>query len=1210
MPSSDGSSKQPDSSSSDEHKQQTEITPASSLDDPRREGASGTDVLDGQDGQDADFPPASTTEPQPGSKLGDYLVKRRLGEGGMGVVYEAEHVAMRRRVALKVLAVRSTSGDDSHIQRFHLEARSAGRLHHTNIVPVFEVGIDNGLHYYAMQFIEGQSLDRVLEQVRRMQPAAHTTPEFKLSDTSQSDIDPDEVHNSVGWKLYLGKYDKSKLIQDTPSDDSKKKVTAEEKPSATVPLESVRGNLPEEEVAPRSDDGNRESVPGSANSSSSSTGSRVRNNYYARIARIGRQVAEALSYAHGHGILHRDIKPGNILLDREGIAWVTDFGLAKSEDTDLTKPGDVVGTFRYMAPEQFNGQADARTDVYALGLTMYELCTLRTAHHESDRGRLINDIFNEDPPGLRTIDRRIPQDLETIVLKAIDKQPRNRYQSARQLATDLRLFLEDRPIRARRTSLAERVWRWCRRNPLQAGLTGCVAILLFALLVGSLMHSWQVSHDAKLLSIENKRALEAEADARSAEKQAREKEMLATKRLYQRIRTQLQLAPTTQRPGQQFDAIESLRQAVDLLPKLNLTDIEMRQQKSALRNDAVTVLTRFDLQESKLRGIQRPWTDSIAFNNTHELYAQSDGKGNILVRRFSDDELLARLPGPDMRCWNMEFSSDNRLLAAKYRSPRPRLFIVWDIAEQRKLFEVEEEVSFSRTPFIAGGRRIVLGFMNGDVRIYDLPDGQLHKQFQTVGEVGLVCFSPSTGQLAILNRGPDGLDDQDPKPDHLTIFRLSDGTSKETAVDVEIRQLSWSTDGLLAGACEDGTLMIWDSAEELAEPRVIPMHRLPARQLSFLPGTHILATGSTEGVVRIANIDSGQELVRIEGATLLQTGFTQRGDKIGFLTDTNRFGFWQLPGQLPWQVFRSNGPFQPRWDLQYWPPDESLMVAATETGVEFWDTAAKRRVTLAAIGATNTVRFNHDGSRLMTSGKEGVRLWPVQLIDGNPRKVELGTPVIITPTEAHKAAMNPAGSRIAVVQNFGNLRVFDVDRPGKPLSSSRHDSLRHVAMSPDGNLVATATWQGTGVRVWDPTSGELIRDLDPESGSAALAFSRDGRWLAVSNGHENSLWEVASWKRVSRIDKTVADGFAEPIAFSADGRLLAFPFSRRIVEIVDPKSLQPIVRLRAQRLGSLNLACGFSPSGQHFSHGNDDGIHTWDMELLRERLKEFGLDWE
>ena len=203
------------------------------------------------------------------------------------------------------------------------------------------------------------------------------------------------------------------------------------------------------------------------------------------LARIALQVAEALEHAHRQGVLHRDIKPSNLLLDSQGIVWVTDFGLAKTiEADDLTSTGDVLGTVRYMAPERFAGKCDARSDLYSLGLSLYELVALKPAFEVQDRYELIERMRREDPPPLRKQASWLPRNLETIIHKLIAREPARRYGTAAALAGDLQRFLEDRPINARRVALPERAWRWCRRNPWAASF-------LVALTLGVIGSTWQ-----------------------------------------------------------------------------------------------------------------------------------------------------------------------------------------------------------------------------------------------------------------------------------------------------------------------------------------------------------------------------------------------------------------------------------------------------------------------------------------------------------------------------------------------------------------------------------------------------------------------------------------------------------------------------------------------------------------------------------------------
>jgi hypothetical protein len=219
------------------------------------------------------------------------------------------------------------------------------------------------------------------------------------------------------------------------------------------------------------------------------------------VARIGLQVAEALDHAHTSGFLHRDIKPSNVLLDPSGTAWVADFGLAKGAEPEetLTHTGDIVGTLRYMPPERFAGRSDARGDVYSLGATLYELLTLRPVFDDHDRTRLIERVLAAEPVPPRQLDRRAPRDLETVILKAMAKDPAARYATAGKMAEDLRRFLEGRPITARRVGVRERLVRWVRRRPLIACLCAAVTLLAASLLG---LGAWSYARINRALAVE------------------------------------------------------------------------------------------------------------------------------------------------------------------------------------------------------------------------------------------------------------------------------------------------------------------------------------------------------------------------------------------------------------------------------------------------------------------------------------------------------------------------------------------------------------------------------------------------------------------------------------------------------------------------------------------------------------------------------------
>lgn len=410
------------------------------------------------------------------SSLGDFRILREIGRGGMGVVYEAMQVSLKRRVALKVVG--STSSDKRQLERFRREAEAAASLHHTNIVPVFGTGQDQGLQYYAMQLIEGIPLTDVLHYLKQ-----HPT------------LTSNEATSSSQTHHYFGVADAAAMLFD-PSQSSVAVVrlpsSSTKDPEASLtkndgPHETF-DNATEAIAASRVQKAMDFALEVEAEAANRFEGKPLPAAYFRKVAQLCMRVANALHYAHHQGILHRDIKPGNLILDREGTIWITDFGLARRDDAAdaMTHTGEIVGTLKYMAPEQIRGEADARTDIYSLGLTLYEMLTLEPAI-EQPKARLLHNAVSEirNPKQFQS---HLPKDLQTITMKACAFEPQHRYQSASELEEDLRRFLEDRPILARRANTLERFQRWARRNPVVASLSTAMFALL--LLLAGVLSTW------------------------------------------------------------------------------------------------------------------------------------------------------------------------------------------------------------------------------------------------------------------------------------------------------------------------------------------------------------------------------------------------------------------------------------------------------------------------------------------------------------------------------------------------------------------------------------------------------------------------------------------------------------------------------------------------------------------------------------------------
>jgi serine/threonine protein kinase/tetratricopeptide (TPR) repeat protein len=371
------------------------------------------------------MPTRAEPSAEPATKrLGDYDILREIGRGGMGIVYEARQLSLNRHVALKVLPFAAMM-DEKQIARFRNEAQAAAQLHHPNIVPVHAVGQERGVHYFAMQYVPGQSLEAALR----------------------------ELHGEAGQGGAAGSERASKSTEIAIAQASHEESLADTFAAFTT-KESTRSRR-----------------------------------YCESVARLMIQAADAIQHAHECGVIHRDVKPSNLLLDRQGKLWVTDFGLARMQsDSGVTITGDVVGTLRYMSPEQAagaTGLVDARADVYSLGATLYEMLTLRPAHSGDNRQQMLRNIETREPPAPRSINPSIPPDLETITLRAMAKSRDDRYLSAKQLADDLRRFLEGRPTIARRPTAFDRASKWALRHRAAVLVAAGVMLVITAVSTGA-----------------------------------------------------------------------------------------------------------------------------------------------------------------------------------------------------------------------------------------------------------------------------------------------------------------------------------------------------------------------------------------------------------------------------------------------------------------------------------------------------------------------------------------------------------------------------------------------------------------------------------------------------------------------------------------------------------------------------------------------------
>jgi serine/threonine protein kinase/WD40 repeat protein len=1117
-------------------------------------------------------------------RLGDYRILREVGRGGMGVVYQAIQEQLGRHVALKVLPFQLSS-DAIYLERFHREARVAARLHHTNIVPVFDVGEHSGIHYYAMQFIQGLSLDEVMHELRRMRGP---TVGFKSDDRQSRKA---ALSHCVACSLLSDQFEAPAVSAGEGSSprDPVGCASVESPIEAAFHQTSERGERAGESSSATLINGSRKSavdatasvkLPGQAELSRASDS---RQHYYRSVARVGLQVADALRYVHTQGLLHRDIKPSNLLLDTRGIVWITDLGLAREEEAAaLTQSGDVVGTLRYMAPERFRGLAYPSSDLYSLGLTLYELLTLRAAFEQSDRGQLLHQISSAEPPHPRKIDPNLPRDLETIVLKTIDKEPLRRYQTADELTADLRSFLEDRPIRARRTGTLERSWRWCRRNRALAALASSVAALLLMLAAGGGL--------VALLFRDQALRMGDQAE------ELRRQRALATRRLYDALFAQAQASRWSGRVGQRIDSLGALTEAAKLVPQLGLGEEELLR----LRNQAIACMALTDLRLARTPHSTPPDTKLLTFDADLKHYVWSDRDGSLSIRHVADHVEVARLPGPGFRAHVARFSPNGQYLAAKYHDLQPPIVKVWDLDYKTPFLEYSGTHAFDFSP---DSLLFARGNPDGSVQIFDLISQHWIGRLPPGPEPSYLRFHPDGQRIAVCGSNSN-------------MVRILD-VANESQVAIlrhpkPVFAVSWEPEGkLLASACADYRVHVWNTQLD-REQAVLVGHQSDVVDVAFNRSGDLLASYAWDGTTRLWDAWTGQHWVSATGDF---RQFSPDGKYLAFIGRSgpdNLVGMWEVAKGIECRTLSEpripdKGPTH--LDIS---PDGRLMVSTGPGGLRLWDLASAKEITML-VGASETsgrdpaAVFHPSADSLLTSGSSGLHRWPIRReLDENRTRLVVGPPSrMLDIRDTRLACLDRVGRTVATLQGDGAL-VVGLDRASEPVQLKGHTSMSRIAISPDGQWIVTGTWRGSGVKLWNAQTGQEVRDLFADADSATVAFSPDGRWLVAGANDMYRFWEVGPWKHV----RDIAGSFPYSMAFTADGRMMAISQSRQVVRLVDPDTGQQRATLESPSLQLMSWLT-FTPDGSQLAVAcATHVIHLWDLGRIREQLAAIELDWD
>jgi WD40 repeat protein/serine/threonine protein kinase/tetratricopeptide (TPR) repeat protein len=1103
-------------------------------------------------------------------RLGDYRILREIGRGGMGVVYQAEQESLGRRVALKVMSAGALL-DPNQVRRFEREARAAARLHHTNIVPVFGVGHEGGHHYFVMQFIAGLGLDQVLEDLRRLRrPESEAKPAMKPAPAPSRMVAPTAA--TVARSLITGQFAVDRPI---PLGET-----------VTNPVGAENGNAPQA-VAREEGPGLDSSpviLPGSSELSASSDPDR---HFYRSVARIGVQVAEALEYANRQGVLHRDVKPSNLLLDGQGNVWVADFGLAKTaEADDLTHTGDILGTIRYMAPERFQGKCDARSDVYSLGLTLYELVAQRPAYEGSDRHALMERVLHEEPQRLKKLAPSVPRDLETIIAKASAREPAGRYATAAALAEDLKRFVEDRPIRARRVSAAERLARWCRRNPWLAGSMAVAAAALTVALVVSLLYADRQARYAANLAAANTqiRTALSESNRRLAMlnfergQTAFEKGHVGEGMLW--TVASLRMAAEASADDWKHAALANLGAWRRQLPELKqIFPHEQNVYAVAFSRDGKTIVTATNSKTARLwnaatgqpigQPIEHPdEVVSVAFGPDGKTLLTSSRDGTARLWHAATGRPIGQpLPHPNI-VMSVAYSPDGKVLLTGCMDGTVRQ---WDAATGRPIGPViAHALQVSAVAFSPDGRSILTGSHDTTARLWNAATGrQIGQTMQHPGFVWAAAFSPDG--KTVLAGSHDGT------------ARLWDAATgrpigQPLQHSNEVRTVAFSPDGrtVLTGS-RDKTVQLWDAAtgERLATTLEHPGEVYAA---AFSPDGRSILTGGYDKTVRLWTVEPGQPVGRLldDGANSSSIPMCSPDGQTILVADrSGKVMLWDIASGLPVgrPVKLGSGVLHAAWS----PDGQSILTGGVDGTARRWDVATGLPIgpPLLHPGMVTHVAFGLYGRSILTIGRDPkARVWEDRLWDA-ATGLPIGQPIphsgwvgfspdgrtLITPCDdtaarwdaatgqpmapplrhpgaVWKAACSPDGQTILTAGSDPVVRVWD-GATGQPIEPtlSHQDRVFCMEFSPDGRAIVTGCADSMA-RVWDAATGLPIGPPLAHPGWVySVAFSPDGKLILTGcRDRRARLWDAATGRQIGQaMDYT---GYVGWVAFSPDGRFM------------------------------------------------------------------------
>lgn len=975
------------------------------------------------------------------------------------------------------------------------------------------------------------------------------------------------------------------------------------------------------------------------------------------------KVARAVHHAHQRGVLHRDLKPSNILVNHEDEPFVTDFGLARrfDEKNNLTLTGTLIGTPNFIAPERLGGRDKLLTtasDIFSLGGILYNILTAQPPFHSDNLLDLLHGVQHAEPPLPTSLNRQVDLDLETICLKCLEKDPRNRYRSALELAEDLERWLGHETILARRATPAERAIKWARRRPLVAALSAAVCLAVISGIIG-ISIQWREAENARKIA-ETKGHAETLA-REDAQRQRRAAEEALTETAAMLADSELEKADALLAAGDSAGGLAYLARVVRRQPDnavavgrimafLRQRDVTLPKILSPANSSLVldAVLSRdgnclVTAIDKHTNNIQITHFDASApirtathhFDTLASTAGKSSGpffaKGIVRTRSQTGtpeadgfrlgNPTSARPRLPIMTgFFSLSFSPDGKRIVS---ASNAGIVQVWDAVTGAAVTPVLQVGSpVVSAALTADGRSVVAIGRQGKMRVWDLSTGEATQDINLFSLIISAVFSPDASHAFIIR-----------VPGIVQVWDVRSGQVITTlGRQDQANQAVWSSDGQVVALAADTDVYVWRPFQATGACRL--PHPLPVTTLVLNPDGSQLVTGSDDQFARLWDTNTGQLLVppleHVEAVRFVT--FSKDGGRIATISQGNTISVFETASGRPIcepVQLRSPGVF-----AQFTPDDRSLIVLCSDSTISLhtFVQPPPYTVILAQVGRVHSASFSLDGRRLLTASANGhAQLWDVP----SGRSIQTfdhGTPLV-------SAAMSAEGSQIVTAGTDQIVRLWEASSGqmlGQPLRES--NQVFSVHFLPDRQVaITTATGLGT---IWKPKTGEQLRPFqdfpvwreatmhpsanrvlgimaaERAAGVYDLAtgamtgpllkhsdvitscnFSPDGRYvITTSSDNTARLWDAAT--SLPLTEPLRHDGVVYFGAFAPDNRHAVTASKDKTVRLWRIDSGASLIRTLHHNVG-VRYAEYSRDGARLLTVANDFTVHLWDVQLGR-----------